>query len=264
MICASASEARRHTQLIARMGAGARPAPAGRADAIVLMLSALAIVAWAGNLWRLSRWRGLAARRDALVLVLHASYLLAALGFIAVGSSALWPARIPYAVGVHVSAIGAVGVMTLAMTTRATLGHTGHALVASKTTVLAYLCIIVALAAGIAMAIAPVRLFEQGGSCGRGRSLEGPPQRSVVRGFALRERLPIDLSGFSSKGRARAAEAMIAAVESDDPPLRLMLGADASAAWEKKEAAFAAELERWRSVGEATAYAGAAIKPVGG
>ena len=36
-------------------------------------------------------------------------------------------------------------------------------------------------------------------------------------------------------------------------PLRLMLGADAIAAWEKKEAAFAAELERWRSVGEATA-----------
>ncbi len=157
---------------VARMGAGARPAPTGRADGIVLVLSGLALVAWvaasegvptgvlalaagAGNLWRLSRWRGLAARRDPLVLVLHAGYLLAALGFVAAGSSAIWPASVPYAVGVHVWAIGAVGVMTLAMMTRATLGHTGHALAASRTTVLSYLCIVAALAARIAMALAP-------------------------------------------------------------------------------------------------------------
>jgi hypothetical protein len=57
---------------------------------------------------------------------------------------------------------------------------------------------------------------------------------------------------------------MIAAVESDDPLLRLLLGADAIGAWERKQAAFAAELDRWRSVGEATAYAGAAIRSVGG
>jgi len=63
---------------------------------------------------------------------------------------------------------------------------------------------------------------------------------------------------------AKAAEAMIAAVESNDPPLRLLLGADAIGAWERKQAAFAAELERWRSVGEATAYADAAMRPVGG
>ena len=157
---------------IARMGAGARPAPFGRADGIVLALSGLALVAWvaapagaatgvlalaagAGNLWRLSRWRGLAARRDALVLVLHAGYLLAALGLVAAGASALWPARIPYAVGVHVWAVGAIGVMTLAMMTRVTLGHTGRALVASKTTVFAYLCIVAALVARLAMAMLP-------------------------------------------------------------------------------------------------------------
>ena len=83
---------------IARMGAGARPVPFGRPDGVVLALSGLALLAWvaapegvvtgvlalaagAANLWRLSRWRGLAARRDALVLVLHAGFLLAALGF---------------------------------------------------------------------------------------------------------------------------------------------------------------------------------------
>ncbi len=157
---------------IARMGAGARPAPFGRADGIVLALSGVALLAWvaapegvvtgvlalasgAANIWRLSRWRGLAARRDALVLVLHAGYLLAALGFVAAGASALWPARIPYAVGVHVWAVGSIGVMTLAMMTRATLGHTGRAVIASKTTVFAYLCIVAALFARLAMAMLP-------------------------------------------------------------------------------------------------------------
>ncbi len=154
---------------VARMGVGARPAPFGQTDGVVLALSDVALIAWvaapegaatgvlmlaagAGNLWRLSRWRGLAARRDALVLVLHAGYILAALGFVAAGASALWPARIPYAVGVHVWAVGAVGVMTLAMMTRATLGHCGRALIASKTTVFAYLCVVTALAARLAMA----------------------------------------------------------------------------------------------------------------
>ena len=45
--------------------------------------------------------------------------------------------------------------MTLAMMTRATLGHTGHALVASKGTVFAYLCIVAALLARVAMAFLP-------------------------------------------------------------------------------------------------------------
>ena len=87
---------------IARMGAGARPVPFGRPDGVVLALSGFALLAWvaapegvvtgalalaagAANLWRLSRWRGLAARSDALVLVLHAGFLLAALGFFAGG-----------------------------------------------------------------------------------------------------------------------------------------------------------------------------------
>ena len=157
---------------LAKARLASRPVPFGRPDGALLSLSGVALLAWvvapkgvatgllalaagAGNLWRLSRWRGLAARRDALVLVLHAGFLLAALGFFAVGASALWPAEFPYAAGVHVWAIGAVGVMTLAMMTRATLGHTGHALVASRTTVFAYLCVAAALIARLAMAFLP-------------------------------------------------------------------------------------------------------------
>jgi hypothetical protein len=42
---------------------------------------------------------------------------------------------------------------------------------------------------------------------------------------------------------------MIAAVESPEPPLRLLLGSNAIALWEKKQAALAAEVDRWRQVG---------------
>jgi len=45
--------------------------------------------------------------------------------------------------------------MTLAMMTRATLGHTGRALAASRTTGFAYLSVIAALVARLAMAFWP-------------------------------------------------------------------------------------------------------------
>jgi len=62
----------------------------------------------------------------------------------------------------------------------------------------------------------------------------------------------------------KAALVMIEAVESDEPPLRLMLGADAYGLWEKKRAEMGAELATWREKGEATAYEGAEVTPIGG
>jgi len=80
---------------------------------------------------------------------------------------------------------------------------------------------------------------------------------------------PIETYLYGSDGRQpgdprKAAEAMIAVVESDDPPLRLMLGSDAIGLWEQKQAALAAELTRWRRIGEQTAFEGAAVGTVGG
>ena len=81
---------------------------------------------------------------------------------------------------------------------------------------------------------------------------------------------PIEAYLYGGDGKqpgdpAKAAEAMIAAVESGDPPLRLLLGADAIGLWEQKQAAFSAELARWRAIGEATAFEGAAAAaPIGG
>jgi len=157
---------------LAKAGAGKRPVPFGRPDGAIMALSGLSLAFWvaapegvatgalafaagAANLWRLTRWRGFAARRDALLLVLHVGFFLAAAGFLAVGAHALWPSEAPYAAGVHVWAVGAIGVMTLAMMTRATLGHSGRALVASRGTQLAYLCVVAALVARIAMALLP-------------------------------------------------------------------------------------------------------------
>jgi NAD(P)-dependent dehydrogenase (short-subunit alcohol dehydrogenase family) len=62
----------------------------------------------------------------------------------------------------------------------------------------------------------------------------------------------------------KAAEVMMAAVESDQPPLRLLLGSDAIALWENKQSALTADLARWRQMGEQTAFDGLSTRPVGG
>ncbi|MFG1373269.1 NnrS family protein [Xanthobacter oligotrophicus] len=160
---------------LAKRGEARRPAPADRWDTAALVVSGVGLAAWvavpdarvtgaallaggAANLWRLGRWRGWRTFPDPLVLVLHAAFLLVALGFLAAGAScfgAILPVDLPPAVGIHVWAIGGIGGMTLAMMTRATLGHVGHALVASKGTQAIYLLVAVALAARVGMAVLP-------------------------------------------------------------------------------------------------------------
>jgi NAD(P)-dependent dehydrogenase (short-subunit alcohol dehydrogenase family) len=51
----------------------------------------------------------------------------------------------------------------------------------------------------------------------------------------------------------KAAEAILTALDADDPPLRLVLGADAIGNIERRLAAVRDELDAWRAVGEATA-----------
>ena len=143
---------------LAKAGVGERPVPFGRADGAVLAGSGLSLAAWVvapegpatgalllavgfSDLWRLSRWRGLAARRDALVLVLHAGYLFAALGFLIAGAAAPGLDGCPMRLACMSGQSGASGVITLAMMTRATLGQSGRALIASSGTRFAYACL---------------------------------------------------------------------------------------------------------------------------
>ena len=78
---------------------------------------------------RMARWRGLAVRGEPLLFALHAGYAFVALGFLLAGLAALLPA-IPPIAAIHAWTVGAVGTMTLTVMTRATLGHSGRALVA--------------------------------------------------------------------------------------------------------------------------------------
>lgn len=98
----------------------------------VLLLAAAAL-----NLARLARWRGVATLEEPLLLILHVGYLWLVLGVALLGLSLISDA-VPPAAAVHALAAGAMGTMTLAVMTRATLGHTGRVLRADKVTVLIY------------------------------------------------------------------------------------------------------------------------------
>lgn len=70
---------------------------------------------------------------------------------------------------------------------------------------------------------------------------------------------PIEQLLYGSDGKQvgdprKAARAMIAVVQSPEPPLRLLLGADAIGVWESKRDAMDAELATWRETGQNTAH----------
>jgi uncharacterized protein involved in response to NO len=76
------------------------------------------------------------------VLVLHAAYLFLPLGFLLIGASVFIPA-LPGSAGIHAWTAGAIGLMTLAVMTRASLGHTGNALQAGAATEAVYAIVFV-------------------------------------------------------------------------------------------------------------------------
>jgi uncharacterized protein involved in response to NO len=159
-----------HT-FLQRRGEGRLPKTFARFDAICMAVSALALVGWvfapdhkavglalviAGvlNFLRLARWAGERTASEPLVLVLHAAYAFIPLGFVLSGLAAFFPGLSPSA-GVHAWAVGGVGGMTLAVMTRASLGHTGRALKAGRGTQLIYAAILLAAVARIVAALAP-------------------------------------------------------------------------------------------------------------
>ena len=78
------------------------------------------------QLARLARWAGERTFSDRLVLVLHVAYAFVPAGFVLTGCAAL--GLIPATAGIHAWTGGGVGTMTLAVMTRASLGHTGREL----------------------------------------------------------------------------------------------------------------------------------------
>jgi uncharacterized protein involved in response to NO len=155
---------------LARENPGRLPAPFARFDAVVLVFSAMTLALWiaqpfgsviaamlavAGvlNIVRMARWAGDRTWRDRLVLILHVGYAFVPLGFLLASAAAL--AIILPDAGTHAWTVGAAGVMTLAVMTRASLGHTGRALTASPATQAIYAAIIVAALARIGASLMP-------------------------------------------------------------------------------------------------------------
>ncbi len=150
---------------LAQRRSPALPVPFGRADSAVLATTLVALGVWviwpglretawlcavagAAQLWRLSRWSGQHTGAEALVWVLHAGYAFVPLGFFAVAAGQLLPGLGPAAQ--HVWMAGAIGLMTLAVMTRASLGHAGRALHATGPITALYGALIVAVLARLA------------------------------------------------------------------------------------------------------------------
>jgi uncharacterized protein involved in response to NO len=148
------------------------PAGFGSLDRIALLAALTGLVSWVGALQpivtapllttagvlmgvRLSRWQGHRTLADPLLLILHVGQAWLAIGLTLLGLSFVWDA-VPSSSAVHALTVGAIGTMTLAVMTRATLGHTGRALAAGPGTVVLFVLVNLAaicrLVAGIAVA----------------------------------------------------------------------------------------------------------------
>jgi uncharacterized protein involved in response to NO len=102
---------------------------------------------------RLGRWAGYRTAGEPLVLVLHVAYAFVPIGFLLLALAIVAPALVVATGALHAWTVGAIGTMTLAVMTRASLGHTGQALVASRSTRLIYGAIVVAAAARLMSAL---------------------------------------------------------------------------------------------------------------
>jgi uncharacterized protein involved in response to NO len=118
----------------------------------------LALAAAVAHGARLSLWQGHRTGADPLVWILHAGYAWLPVGFALLGV-ALLVDDMPQSAALHALTAGAVGTMTLAVMTRASLGHSGRALAADRATTLSYLLVIAAAAVRVAAPIAGWPVF---------------------------------------------------------------------------------------------------------
>lgn len=156
---------------LAALGPGRMPVPYGRFDAMSMMIAVAALLAWvvapadpatgAGLLIaglsqaaRLARWAGYRTWQNPLVFILHVAYAFVPLGFVLVGLSAL--SDISAAAGIHAWTAGAVGVMTLAVMSRASLGHTGRPLRAPVSVQAVFILATASVLARVCAALHPV------------------------------------------------------------------------------------------------------------
>lgn len=151
-------------------------------DKITLAVTAIALLGWtifpearsvavlllaagAVQAVRLARWSGYRTLRDPLVFILHVAYAWLPLGLLLLGTSIIAPS-VPATSALHALSAGAMASMTLAVMTRATLGHTGRALHADLATVAIYAFVTLGAAIRVAAPLLPfdyMRMSELAG-----------------------------------------------------------------------------------------------------
>ena len=153
---------------LAKQGEGRLPTPPmQRFDLAALGVLLAALLAWvvlpvaaftgmalalAGGLHlaRMARWAGDRTFAEPLVTVLHVGYAFVPLGALVGAVEILGYSWIGPGSAQHLWTAGGLGLMTLAVMTRATLGHTGRALTAGRGTMAIYAAVVVAVLARIA------------------------------------------------------------------------------------------------------------------
>ncbi|MFO1299126.1 MAG: NnrS family protein [Burkholderiaceae bacterium] len=102
---------------------------------------------------RLAGWNPWAARRQALLWILHVSYAWVPIGLVLLACGVA--GKVPMSAGVHALTLGAIGGLIIGMITRTALGHTARALKAGRIEVAAYLLVQAAVLVRLAPVLVP-------------------------------------------------------------------------------------------------------------
>ncbi len=156
-----------------RHGVQPDTAPFGSFDKLVLAVTAVTMIGWIAapfaplngyallivgflHLARLFRWRGWKTVAEPLVAILHIAYGWLVLAFLALGAAIVRPDLITPSLALHVLTAGAIGQLTMAVMTRASLGHCGRALEASLGTIAIYALIFIGAALRLIGPVTPL------------------------------------------------------------------------------------------------------------
>ena len=139
---------------LVRQGPGRLPTPINRFDVFSIGLAIVTLLMWAilpefigvqilaalaavTHAARLARWAGWRTLSEPLVIILHVGYVFVPIGFLllAIGDRTLIP---------HAWMVGVIGVMTIAMMTRVSLGHSGRAISSTRAITAIYVSVILA------------------------------------------------------------------------------------------------------------------------
>ncbi len=157
---------------LARQEPGKMPVVFSRFDIGVLVVSGIGMLWWvvddssatlgAGlafvgvlHVLRLSRWAGLRTVANPLLIVLHVFYGFIPLGFITLGGAVAFEDFALRTAAFHLFGVGVIGGMTVVVSLRAILGHTGRELVADRRMVAIFVLITLAALVRASGAVLP-------------------------------------------------------------------------------------------------------------